>query len=277
MLESRIEKRENRMASTLTGFGAPSALSGHAQLPVNLPQFEGLDLQARYHSDRCGGDFFDAVATGSRVVFLLTDIAGTRAETLPLAIEVQIEFRRRAQEIFEPLDANESEGIATLAHDVNRALIDAVHGVRFAPTFFGCFNLALGILTYHNAGRLLAVFRDAESVRVLEPGGIPLGLFTHSTYEPDVLAFQPHARLLIVTKGIAESRRGATAFGTERITQILANSNSDSASEICEAVLRDADNFRNHPWSRIYDFLHFGKQRRRDDLTAVALVRPGQH
>jgi sigma-B regulation protein RsbU (phosphoserine phosphatase) len=277
MLESTREKRENRMASTLTGLGVPSALSGHAPLPVNLPRFEGLELQGRYHADRCGGDFFDAVATGSRVVFLLTDIAGTRSETLPLIAEVQNEFRTRAQELFEPLDANESEGIAALTRDVNRALIDAAHGVHFAPTFIGCFNLALGILTYHNAGRLLAVFHDAESVRVLDSGGIPLGLFTHSTYEPAILAFQPHARLLLVTKGVAESRRGATEFGTERITRLLVNADTDSASEICEAVLREADHFRNHPWSRLYNFLHPGRQCSHDDLTAVALVRLRQH
>jgi serine phosphatase RsbU (regulator of sigma subunit) len=238
------------MASSPIELGAPFSQAGPTPRPANLPQFEGLDLRVGYNSDRCGGDFFDGLAIGSRVVFLLTDIAGRRPEAGAIAVEVQHEFRTRAQVLFEPSSANESEGIAALAHDVNRSLLKAAHGVRFAPTFLGCFNLTLGILTYHNAGRLLAVFDDAEGVRVLEPGGIPLGLFTHNTYEPAVLAFELRAKLLLVTKGITERRRGATRFGSERVIRSLQNSNTDSASRICEAVLREANDFGNHPRSR---------------------------
>jgi hypothetical protein len=217
------------------------------------------------------------VAIGSRVVFLLTDIAGRRPETRAIAVEVQNKFRTGVQVLFEPSGANESEGIAALAHDVNRSLIEAAQGLRFAPTFLGCFNLTLGTLTYLNAGHLLAVFHDEEGVvRLLESGGIPLGLFSHNTYEPAVLAFAPGAKLLVVTKGITERRRGATVFGSERVTRFLQNSNTDSASRVCDAVLRGAYDFGNRPRSRVYDLLHSRKRRSSDDLTAVALVR-GSH
>src|SRR5262249_49846913 len=158
-----------------TEIGATSHLAASPPpLPVDLPQLEGLDLKARYHSARCGGDFFDGVVIGSRVIFLLTDIAGRRDETRPLAVEIQKVFRERAQDLFGPADANESESISLLTRDVNRSLIEAAHGVRFAPAFLGCFNLTLGILTYHNAGSLFVAFHDGENMRVLEPGGIPL-------------------------------------------------------------------------------------------------------
>jgi len=121
------------MVSSSIALGAPWGMTGSTPLPVNLPQLEGLDLKARYHSDRCNGDFFDGVAIGSRVVFLLMDIAGRRAEAHPIAAEVQNVFRTRAQDLFESPDANESEAIALLVHDVNRSLMEAAHGVRFAP------------------------------------------------------------------------------------------------------------------------------------------------
>ncbi len=255
-----------------------AARTGRAELvprPVELPELEGLDLKARYNKARCGGDFFDGVVVGSRVLFLLSDIAGRRDETRPIAIEMQNVFRAKAQELFGPPDSNESEGIALLARDVNRALIAAAHGVRFAPTFVGCFNVSFSILTYHNAGRLCAVFHDSSDARILDDGGIPMGLFTHSTYEPAVLAFEPGARLLLVTKGVTESRRGATVLGVERLRQLLETTSTDSALEICEAVMEQAHNFTNHPWSRIYDFFLPGKHGGNEDLTAVALVRPG--
>jgi serine phosphatase RsbU (regulator of sigma subunit) len=260
------------MASSLSG--SPFGLRGPSPHPVNLAQIESLDVKARYHSPRCGGDFFDGVALDSRVVFLLTDIAGRRPETHAIAVEVQNVFRTRAEDLFKHSDANESEGIALLARDINHSLIEAAHGVRLAPTFLGCYNLTLNILTYHYAGHLLAIFHDAEKTRVLEPCGIPLGLFTHSTYEPAVLGFDWHAKLLLVTKGITEGRRGPTMLDDERIRFLLENSTRDAAS-ICEAVLRAADGFGDHPWSRVYNLFHPRNQKYRDDLTAVALVRRG--
>jgi serine phosphatase RsbU (regulator of sigma subunit) len=262
------------MAFSLTELDTrPLGVTGTTPCPVNLTRLKGLDISARYHADRCRGDFFDAVTIGFRLVFLLTDIAGPRSETHAIAAEAQVAFRQRAKELFGPADANESDAIATLAHDVNRSLMEAANGVRFAPTFLGCFNANLGILTYCNAGRVLAVFRDTTSACVLERGGVPLGLFTHVTYEPAVLAFESQDKLLLVTKGVTESRRGAAEFGVKRIERVLEHSNGDSASQICDQVLSEAYNFGNHPWSRVYDFLFTRRQRSNEDLTAVALVR----
>ena len=95
MLESEIG-----MDSSFSQLGSPSGLPGTSPRPANLPQIESIDLKARYHSARCGGDFFDAVAIDSRVVFLLTDIAGRRPETQPIAVNLQNVFRTRAQDLF---------------------------------------------------------------------------------------------------------------------------------------------------------------------------------
>src|SRR3954454_13580650 len=112
------------MVSPRSGTGSPVDLRGPSPHPVRLPQFEGLDVAARYHSARYGGGFFDAVALGSRLGFLLMDIAGRRPETHAIAVDVQNVFRTRAQELFESSDANESEGIALLVRDINRSLME---------------------------------------------------------------------------------------------------------------------------------------------------------
>lgn len=265
----RLEKRKIGTA-TSTGAESPSGLTGRSPHPVSLPQFESIEFGVQYLSARCDGDFFDGVATDSRLVFLLTDIAGRRPETHAIAAEIQNVFRTRAQELFKLSDANESEGIAVLARDINRAVIEAAHGVRFAPAFLGCYNLDLNILTYHLAGHLLAVFHDGERARVLEPGGIPMGLFTHSTYEPAVLTFGQQAKLLLVTKGV--SRGGPAVSDDGHIRRLLENSSTDSASEICESVLQAAYDSRNQS-SRVSGFLRPRDQKYRDDLTVVALVQ----
>lgn len=260
----------HKVASTLQpGISAP------ALEPVEWSLFDGsdgVDLYARHHSECRGGDFFDSLAIGPRVLFLLTDIAGPRLEARVLTLQVQAIFRQKAQALFAGSAVNESDAVAALAHEVNLALSEAAQRVRLAPTFLGCFNVTLGILTYCNAGSLLALLRDGANVRVLESGGMPLGLFTHTTFEAVVLALQEGDALLTVTKGVTESRRGSTEFGIERVRHLLKQSTANSASEICDLVLQEAYDHANHPWSRILGLLQAG-QRRQDDLTALALVR----
>jgi serine phosphatase RsbU (regulator of sigma subunit) len=266
--------QNDTIASSPTDPAPRPPVPGPDLLPVDWSKLDGVDLRARYHSECRGGDFFDALAIGHRVLFLMTDIAGARSQAKQVALVAQNVFRQRAGEFFVGSEVNESDAIAALAHAVNLSLIEAADGVRFAPTFLGCFNRVLGILTYCNAGSLLALLREGEDVRVLESTGMPLGLFTHTTFEAVVLAFQEGDSLLVVTKGVVESGRGSDEFGVERVERLLENSTAKSASEICDTVLQQAYDFTNHPWSRVLGFLHPGK--RQEDLTALALVRRRQ-
>src|ERR1700721_3212015 len=100
--------RKEKMASSLTEVGTrPLGTTGTTPCPVHLTKLPGLDISAPYPSDRCGGDFFDALTIGFRVVFLLTDIAGPRAETHAIAAEAQGAFRGRAWDLFSAPGANE--------------------------------------------------------------------------------------------------------------------------------------------------------------------------
>jgi serine phosphatase RsbU (regulator of sigma subunit) len=245
---------------------------GLTPIPANPPPLDGVDLCARYYADRTGGDFFDAITVSPRLIFILTDIAGPKSEAHAVATGMQQIFREAARTLFAEAAANESEAIASLAHEVNRALLEAAGGVRLAPAFLACFNLTLGVMTYCNAGQIPSVFRDAEGTHVLEQGGVPLGLFSHVTYEPALLAFQPGDMLLLATKGVIQSRRGASEFGVEHMEQILANSNSNSAAQICDTVLQQAHEFGEHPLTQLIRLLP-GRRQEQDDLTTVVLVR----
>jgi serine phosphatase RsbU (regulator of sigma subunit) len=256
-----------------SGAGPATQVGASTLLPVVWSQFNGADLHARHHSQGRGGDFFDAFPVGQHVLFLLTDIAGLQLQAPEVLSQLQNVFRRKARELFAGSDVNESNALAELAHAFNLALIEAAQGVHFAPTFLGCFNLTHGILTYCNAGNLLALLRSEGSVRVLESSGIPLGLFTHTTFEAAVLALREGDALLVVTKGVAGSRRGGTEFGLQGVSRTLRNTTAASASAICEAVLHEAHGFAHHPWSRFLSFFHKKNGCNEDDLTALALVR----
>src|SRR5271168_2045596 len=247
--------------------------STRTPLPTALPPLHGLDLHARYHSSRTGGDFFDAVAAGPHVVFFLTDIAGARADAHTIASATQDVFRLRVPQLFATEVINMMDTLGILAHEVNQAIYEASGGSRLAPTFLGCFNLPLGLLAYINSGGQPAIFRDNDGTRVLGHATMPLGLFTHLTFEPAIQAFEPGARMLLVTKGILEAIRGRERFGVERATAVLENVPDGSAFDLCGVTLEDAHEFRKPPWYSP-ERLPFRKPERADDLTAVALVRP---
>jgi serine phosphatase RsbU (regulator of sigma subunit) len=240
---------------------------------TELGQLSGVDFHAQYDTVRTGGDFFDALIVGSRLIFLLTDIAGRRPETHTIAAETQDVFRGRAMEIFGSPDTNLMDATTELVHGINHALIEASHGARFAPTFVGCFDPALGVLAYINAGGQPAVFRDSDGTRLLPDISVPMGLFTHLTYEPSIQAFEAGAMLLVITKGVVEVRRGRTQFGTDRVVRLVQDSTAKSATEISRATLQATHDFKKIPWYSIHNLLP-GRREHVEDLTALALVRP---
>jgi serine phosphatase RsbU (regulator of sigma subunit) len=240
--------------------------------PTVLPPLPGLDLHALYYSARTGGDFFDAVVIGNRVVFLLTDIAGPHDLAYPIAASIQDALHQHAAELFTNRDINLTDSLATLAHRVNQTIIQS-HGTRFSPTFLGCFDLSLGLLAYINAGGQPAIFRDTDGTRTLGAVTVPLGLFTHITFEPAVQAFEPGAHLLLVTKGVPDASRGRRHFGVDRLLHLLQNFSPGAAFDLCKTALHQAHTFRKLPWYSLQR-LPFFKSNRVEDLTAVALVRP---
>jgi serine phosphatase RsbU (regulator of sigma subunit) len=234
--------------------------------PAELGLVDGLDLHARYQFDRTGGDFFDAVRVGTRVAFLLCDIAGRRETADPIAAAAQDAFRARSAELFAAGDANLTEGTEMLVQAINMAVIHAAKGgICFAPTILGCYDSQIGVMAYINAGGQTAMLRDSDGTRPLPNASLPLGLTTHMPYEASMQAFEPGAKLLVVTKGVTLSMHGKTPFGPDRVREVLANSQDESPEKICHAVLTAAVEFQKKSW--------LGRTPVVEDMTALAMVR----
>jgi serine phosphatase RsbU (regulator of sigma subunit) len=254
----------------MTDAKATEAASVRGARPAELGLVDGLDIHARYQFDRTGGDFFDAVRVGTRVAFLLSDIAGRRETADPIAAATQDAFRARARELFAAGDANLTEGTEMLVQAINMAIIKAAQGgVCFAPTMLGCYDAQIGVLAYINAGGQTAMLRDSEGARPLPSASLPLGLTTHMPYEASMQAFEPGARLLVVTKGVTLSRQGRVPFGAERVLKALQSAKDEPARGVCHAVLKAAHEFERPRW----EWLTPWRKRVPEDMTALAMVR----
>jgi serine phosphatase RsbU (regulator of sigma subunit) len=133
----------------------------------------------------------------------------------------------------------------------------------------GCYDAELGVMAYINAGGQTALIHDSEGTRALPNVSVPLGLFTHLPYDASMQAFEPGARLLVVTKGVTESLRGKIPFGAERVHEVLQGTKDESAKDVCRAVLEAAHEFEQRRWER----LRFGRNAVHEDMTALAMVR----
>ena len=228
--------------------------------PSNIPGLQTGTLAALYRAARLGGDFFDFANIRARLIFILLDIAGRREEALHIAAAVQDTFQKEAQRLFNTAPVNEADALSDLIIAVNRAILTAADGVRYAPGFLGCYDEELGTLTYINAGHIPALLKDKDGVIQLPASGLPLGLFSHATHDAQICALQPGAALLLVSKGLTESRSGRHEFGLERLQDSLAKLQFSTATELSSGVLTAVQQFTNNAPAE-------------NDITALALVR----
>jgi len=233
--------------------------------PTLVPELGNSSISAQYRAARVGGDFYDFLLTDSgRLIFLLLDVAGKREEALDIAAAVQDGMRARAAELFRNRDVNEAEALPSLLIELNRLIIQAAGGVRCAPAFLGCYTEEFGTLAYVNAGHTPALLIDPDGVRRLEANGFPLGLFSHATHDALITAIPPGAALLLVSRGLVESKAGSKEYGIDRLSECVSGLQFKDAPHLCGHVLSAVKTFTESSWR------HKDSE---NDVTTLALVR----
>jgi sigma-B regulation protein RsbU (phosphoserine phosphatase) len=244
--------------------------------PSVLPCDADLTVSALYKGSRVGGDFYEFVPlSDTRMLFLLTDIAGRRDEALNIAAAVQDALRTRGPELLSDPEGNVSEGVAALTIELNRIVMSAAGGVRPAPAFLGCLDEQFGLMHYVSAGHTPAFVKDLDGLVQLDPSGLPLGLFSHSTHDAQVSVVHPGASIVMVSKGLVEIAAGKQEFGTDRVREILESRTFRSAHDLCHEVLERAVNFSEQPsvFGPQFRIPGFKSANEPNDLTVVCVMR----
>lgn len=247
--------------------------------PSVLPARPGLNVSALYRGSRIGGDYFDFFPISeSRLVFLLSDVAGKREEAMHIAASVQDTLHERTPEILAEEDGNDADNITELVLELNRTIMEAAGGVRAAPTFLGCLDERFGLLHYVNAGHTPAFIKTGSEVTQLDPTGLPLGLFSHATHDAQVSVAHGGASIVLVSKGMIEVSAGRHEFGIERVRQALESQTFASAQDLCHHMIQRAVNFAEQPSAFGPQFViaGFRGSQEPNDLTVVCLMRRAQ-
>ena len=277
--ESTVHRRKSSSKQFLRSLLRPSwlrgTLSAHPKgapptdpLHCDAPVLRDAEITAVYSGERVAGDFYEFLRVGpSRMLFVLLDIAGLRADTREILITVQKTFRTVAPQLFAGDDFNETTAMVELCYAMNRTIMHG--GLRSCPAFIGCYNEDMGTVCYSNAGHPPAMLRDRTGITLLEATGLPLGLFSHTTQSAATCHLVPGAALVAVSRGIIEASRGETnkqivEFGTAGARKSILDATAVSARDLCLTVLQAARQFALTAPAH-------------NDLTTLALVRNTPH
>jgi phosphoserine phosphatase RsbU/P len=239
---------------------APLADPLHCDAPV----LRHAEIAAVYSGQRVAGDFYEFLRVGpSRMLFVLLDIAGLRADTREILIAVQKTFRTLAPELLSGEDLNETTAMIELCNEMNITILRG--GLRSCPAFIGCYNEDLGTVCYANAGHTPGLLRDNTGITLLKATGLPLGLFSHTMQSAAACHLVPGSALLVVSRGIVEANyvdadHQAAEFGLDGVKQSFQQATLFSARDLCLTMLQEARKFTPMTPSE-------------NDLTTVALVR----
>jgi serine phosphatase RsbU (regulator of sigma subunit) len=262
----RPRNNGDNSTSKRAGFRAPE--------PSQLPRMRTVNVGGAYRSARVGGDYYEFICAGDRLLFGLFDIAGDRDQALNLAAFIQSALRRFAAEDV-AVTGNSNDGLSEFVLDLNRSILNE-EGVHNVPAFLAVFDEVAETLSYINAGHTPALLRDQDGIQELAAGGVPLGLFSHVVHEARMMVLRPGSELLVVSRGVVESKSQGKEFGLEGVRAVLATRGFSSAQELCRRVLNAAERMRNAPtfWGPRLVFPNFSEQEKDNDLTAIALMRP---
>ena len=234
----------------------------HEPTAAELPELAGADIAGLVHGKRMGGDFYQfARANSERVVFGLLDVAGDAGENRGIVEAAREAFRTKGPACLASDEVNEADAMMEFCYELNRSIQGAAKGIRSCAAFLGCYNESLGTVCYVNAGHTPGLLRFDGNVSELPATGMPLGLFSASTYEAPTAAVPKGGALLLASRGVVEAARKREEFGLQRLKEHFEKTPLASAQEVALAAL-DA----------VRQFVHSAAEQ--NDLTTLALVRP---
>ena len=234
--------------------------------PAQATPSPAMDLQqaqlaAASYGSRTGGDLHDYLRVNpSRVLFALLDVAGRLDQNRAIVSAAQSTLRSCAGQLLAKEDVNEADAMIEVCVQMNRAILKAAGRVCPCATFAACFNEALGTVCYVNAGHTPGLLGDSTGIAEMGATGLPLGLFSHSAADASIVALQPGAALLLVSRGLVEARRKAQEFGLPRVKEVLLGASGKGAQEVCVAVVAEVQRF-------------MAGMPAQNDVTAIALAR----
>jgi serine phosphatase RsbU (regulator of sigma subunit) len=185
----------------------------HALLPDALPEFDGLQVGARYvpaaSGIDVGGDWYDIVAAANgQVLAMIGDVSGhgLRAATTMASL-------RHAALAYAAQDPSPSSVLAQLSDFVNSGPHD-----YFATMLCVLIDVGAHRLTVASAGHIPPLLIDGAGGQFVQfEVNVPIGVARKSPYLETTVPVRPNTTLIAFTDGLVERRGEVLDVGLARL------------------------------------------------------------
>jgi Stage II sporulation protein E (SpoIIE) len=226
---------------------------------VPFPTMRGAEMAAVFSGQR-GGDFYEVVRVSpSKVLFGLVELYSRLKQSRKMPSTLRRIFCDAGTQLLKSAEANECDALIELFTQLNRFVIQRSFRAHSCPAFGGCYDEDLGTVCYFNAGHTPGLVRHSTNVSELASTSLPLGLFSHVTPEAGMIALEPGAVLLLVSRSVVVAETKGQEYGLGRVGETLKDAHLVSASDLCTVVLEGVQGFAGKP--------------QREAITALALIR----
>jgi sigma-B regulation protein RsbU (phosphoserine phosphatase) len=207
-------------------------------LPEAKVRFNDWHIQYLYKpAGLVSGDYCDLIlpANGEgKLVFLFGDVAGKGVAASLLMTHLHAMFRSLAGV------GLELEGLLERA---NHVFCESTIAGQYATLICGRAG-ASGEIEIGSAGHFPALIIEKDGVRKVSSTGLPLGMFSKSTYSIDRVNLGPGDSLVLYTDGISEAANTkGEEYGVSRIMRVIGERHGWRPEEILTACLKDVNSF----------------------------------
>jgi len=209
----RIHHEQERASGELAAARSVQEL----MIPREKVATPGYEVDSVYNpANEVGGDFFHVDTTpDGGVLVILGDVAGKGLQAAMNVSMLMGALRRTAE-----------KSPARILESLNRVLLGSESFTTCQVVWFG----PEGEVALANAGHL-PPYLNSQEVRL--PGGLPLGVTEHVSYDEVRLYLHPGDRLLMMSDGVVEARHASgELFGFDRVH----NLSNQSAFYIADAA-----------------------------------------
>lgn len=239
-------------ANLLADRSRVAAMLQRALLPPRLPDVPSMELASHYDpadNTDIGGDFYDAVGSGSTWTLLIGDVCGKGTRAAALTSLARHTLRAAALRDPDPVHVLGLLNDALLEDEADDSYCTGV-----------CVHLSIAdgktAVVIANGGHPPPlVLRSDGTVEQVTASGRPLGLFDDPDLCPAHLELGPGDLLLLYTDGLSEARRGGELFGVEGVEAAL----GETAGLTVEATLK-----------QLHDVVEAWQAVQRDDAAMLA-------
>ncbi|MGB7762992.1 MAG: SpoIIE family protein phosphatase [Bryobacteraceae bacterium] len=244
----------------------------HALLPVELPEFPGMNFAYRFRpcSD-VGGDSLNVLLLDDQNVALyILDVSGHGVAAALLSVTLTHMLSVVPDRSFLYHAADDGTGKyciappAEVVSRLNRHFLSNPGVSQFFTMIYGILDKHTGEFRYVAAGHLGPILFSRSAGRSIgETGGVPVGLLAGATYEEHTVTLSGGDRLYLCTDGIMEAENAAgEEFGVKRLLETLGGSLDSTLGDSLSSVM-----MRVEQWS--------APAGAADDVSMLAIERCG--